>query len=89
MCNHNIVDIFPRLDDAATKEERTQLFLRMFREPIDLVICKKCRKIGHYIKSSRGGIRWHKSYPSKYIDEKILIAADCWSLVGKNVPYEQ
>lgn len=89
MCRHNIAEVFPRQSDlpkTATEEERLDLFSKIFRQPTDWVICQKCGKIGHYIKSRRGGIRWHREESSDYRKETFAAAYKCWKIVGKKAP---
>lgn len=83
---HNIAEVFPRRADlpkTATQKEHIDLFLKMFRQPTDLVICTTCGAIGHYIKSRRGGIRWHKTKDSEYMKRTLEIASECWKMVGQ------
>lgn len=82
-------EIFPRRSDlppTATQEDHINLFVKMWGQLTDWVICTECRKVGHYIKSRRGGIRWH-NHQSNYVDEVISQARECWEMVGKPVPY--
>lgn len=89
-CNHIPAEIFPRrshLPSDATQKNHIDLFLKMLGKPTDWVICQKCRKIGHYIKSRRGGIRWHTGdEKSSFVKETLACAAECWNLVGIDGP---
>jgi hypothetical protein len=93
MCNqHDPIEIFPRreyLPYNATQETRVALFLAMFRQPTDFLICLQCGKIGHYIKSRRGGIRWHENSIEKYIEQIKDSARKAWQIVGQSAPFDK
>jgi hypothetical protein len=89
MCKHEPHEIFPRrsdLPETATDQQKIDLFIKMFRHPVDYVICGKCGKTGHYIKSRRGGIRWH-SESGSHMPDVFSIAEECWNMTGKKIPY--
>lgn len=86
---HNIAEVFPRQSDlpqTATQEDKINLFLKLFRQPTDLVICEICGALGHYIKSRRGGIRWHITDDSEHRKRTLETAAECWKMVGHKPP---
>lgn len=90
MCKrHDPIEVFPRrsdLPESATKEQQIALFLKMFRQPTDMVVCRECGKVGHWVKSRRGGVRWHDGV-SEYAQKAFALAAECWADVGKSPPF--
>ena len=66
MCRHNHIPILPKSIEGP--DNQNYMIDRMLANISDGVFCTKCGRTGHYIKSYRGGIRWHSKDSTYFLN---------------------